>query len=73
MSNYEGAGGAKSKGGDNAKALSRPMGYRATMNATSSKTRSSYHASSVNYHYKSCGEHSGNDNLVGYGSGNSSS
>lgn len=67
MASVEGYGAAKPKTGDNRKALSRSAGYKATMEACESKTRSPHKGSDLDRKERSKGDNSGNDNLQGYG------
>jgi hypothetical protein len=70
--NNDGAGAAKAKGGDNARAISRPAGYGATMGAIHSKTRSRHHSSARPYHYVGCSGYGGNEDIVGVRPGDKS-
>lgn len=65
--NHEGAGAAKSKGGDNVRALSRAAGMAATVSAVQNKVRSHYKGSEKHSHWEGCGGYGSNENIVGYG------
>lgn len=58
-------GSSREKTGDNAKALSRSAGYRATMASCESGTRSPHKGSDLDRKERKVGDHSGNDNLKG--------
>jgi hypothetical protein len=72
MSNNDGAGATQAKSGDNAKAISRPAGYGATLSAVENKTKSGHPASSMANHWTGVSGYGENENIVGYKSGNSS-
>jgi hypothetical protein len=68
----EAAGAIQPKTGDNVKPLVRSAGYGATVSALQSKTRSGHPASSMANHWEGVSGYGDNENIVGYGSGNSS-
>ncbi len=60
-------GSSREKTGQNRDALSRSAGYSETMKACESKTRSPAKGSDLDRKERDKGDHSGNDNLQGYG------
>jgi hypothetical protein len=69
MKNNDGAGATQPKGGDNAKAINRHSGYKATVSSIESKTRSRHHSGGTAYHYTgACCGYGSNENIKGYGS-----
>ncbi|MEE8518711.1 MAG: hypothetical protein V3S98_06265 [Dehalococcoidia bacterium] len=62
-------GSSRPKTGQNHDALSRSAGYQKTMTACENQTRSPAKGSDLDRKERPKGDHSGNDNLQGYGDG----
>jgi len=63
VSNYEGAGAAQAKTGENKKAIDRSTGMSSTLEAMGSKTRSGHPASSTNNLWQAPSLGYGDDNI----------